>query len=84
MKDRKNVEKACDDPTMYTQKMMQPTNTQHKGFGKNKLNKYWRVVQWVKSLDETPMIGFTPALACVRESVKTRVMGMRSLISCMT
>ena len=23
-----------------------------------KLNKYWRVVQWVKSLGETPMIVF--------------------------
>ena len=21
-------------------------------------NEYWKVVQWVKSLDETPMIGF--------------------------
>ena len=48
-----------------------------------KLNKYWRVVQWVESLGETPMIGFSQGIAGVRESVKTRVMGMRSLISCM-
>ena len=47
------------------------------------LNKYWRVVKWVKSLGETPMIDFTLALACVRKSVMTQVVGM-SLISCMT
>ena len=49
-----------------------------------KLNKYWRVDQWFKSLGDTPITGFHTWHLHVRESVKTRVMGMRSLISCMT
>ena len=36
------------------------------------------------SLGETPMIGFTLSIAGVRESIGTRVVGMRSLISCIT
>ena len=33
-----------------------------------KLNKYWRVVQWVKSLGETPMTVFTLGI-CMSEGV---------------
>ena len=33
-----------------------------------KLNKYWRVVQWVKSLGETPMTVFTLGI-CMFEGV---------------
>ena len=33
-----------------------------------KLNKYWRVVQWVKSLDETSMTIFTLGI-CMCEGV---------------
>ena len=41
-----------------------------------KLNKYWRVVKWVKLLGETPVTDFSHlAFACVRESVRTRGYG---------
>ena len=42
------------------------------------INENWRVVQWFNDWF------FTLGVAGVRESVETRVAGMRSLISCMT
>ena len=41
-------------PTVRPRKFMTHKNT----LDLIKLNKYWRVIQWVKSLGETPMTGF--------------------------
>ena len=51
---------------------------------KKKSSKYWKVVQLFKSLGETSMTSFHTWHYRWRESIGTWVVGMRSLISCMT
>ena len=53
MKVRESVERRAKP-------VVRPRNfTTHKNtWDLMKLNKYWRVVQWVKSLGEIPMTGF--------------------------
>ena len=53
MKVRESVGR-CAKPTVRPRKFANHKNTRDL----MKLNKYWRVVQWVKSLGETSMIGF--------------------------
>ena len=53
MKVRERVGRRAK-PAMRPQKFVTHKNTRDL----MKLNKYWRVVQWVKSLGETPIIGF--------------------------
>ena len=71
------VMKVCESvgrrakPAVRPQKFATQINTRDL----MKLNKYWRVVQWVKSLGETPMSFSHLAYAYLRESVRTRYMG---------
>ena len=53
MKVRESVERRAK-PAVRPQKFATQINTRDLV----KLNKHWRVVQWVESLGETPMIGF--------------------------
>ena len=53
IKVRESVERRVK-PTVRPQKFATQINTRDL----MKLNKYWRVVQWVKSLGETPMMIF--------------------------
>ena len=63
MKVHESVERIAK-PTVRPQKFATHKNTQDL----MKLNKYWRVVQWVKSLGETPMTVFTLGI-CMCEGV---------------
>ena len=53
MKVRESVER-CAKPAVRPRKFATQTNT----WDLMKVNKYWKVVQWVKSFSETPMTGF--------------------------
>ena len=53
MKVRESVGRRAK-PAVRPRKFATHKNTRHL----LNLNKYWRVVQWVKSLGETPMTGF--------------------------
>ena len=53
MKVRESVERRAK-PIVRPRKLATEINTRDL----IKLNKHWRVVQWVESLSETPMIGF--------------------------
>ena len=53
MKIRESVER-CAKPAMRPRKFANQINTRDLV----KLNKHWRVFQWVESLGETPMTGF--------------------------
>ena len=63
IKVRKSVERRAK-LAVRPQKFVTHKNTQDL----MKLNKYQRVVQWVKSLGETPMTGFH-TLSCMCEGV---------------
>ena len=63
MKVHESVERIAK-PAVRPRKFATHKNTQDL----MKLNKYWRVVQWVKSLGETPMTVFTLGI-CMCEGV---------------
>ena len=63
MKVRKSVGRRAK-PAVRPRKFTTHKNT----WDLMKLNKYWRVVQWVKSLSETPMTVFTLGI-CMCEGV---------------